>query len=218
LLAAHDKKAVPVLIALLEQGPFDLAEQAENLLCHLAGDRSPQSALHVTKAARSRSRAVWEAWWKEHGDGVDLDGVSGKLLFDPAVRATTAARRFLKAWITGEVAALWKAIETPFVLRGVQASPERLERYLLQVPAAWKRMHLTPRLRVQIRRVETLRVYAAAAWAEEDLLKMISRPEEVRAVYLYSNVYRGAVLVRVVGAQTRVIGLGMVRASLKRKK
>jgi hypothetical protein len=218
LLAAHDKTAVPALIALLEVGPLALAEQAENLLWHLAGDRSPNSALHASQAARRRSRAVWEAWWKEHGDAVDLGRVSRNLLFDPDVRATAAARRFLKAWITGEKDALRKAVEMPFVLRGVPTSPERLDRYLGEVPAAWKRMHLTPRVRVQIRKVEKLRAYAAVSYAEENLLKLISRPEEVRAVYLYSNVYRGAVFVRVVGAQTRVIGLGIVRAPFRRKK
>jgi hypothetical protein len=216
LLAAHDKKAVPALIALLEAGPLDLAEQAENLLWHLAGDRSPRSSLHASSTARRRCRLEWEAWWKENGDKMDWGKVTGNWMFDPAVRATAAARRFLKAWLGGEADTLRKAIEMPFVLRGSLTSRARLDRYLGQVPSAWRRMHLTPRVRVKIGRVESLRAYVEVPGAEKNLLKVISRPEEVLVVYQYSNVYRGAVFIRVVGAQTRVVGLGILRSSLKR--
>ena len=175
-----------------------------------------RSSLHASSTARRRCRLEWEAWWKENGDKMDWGKVTGNWMFDPAVRATAAARRFLKAWLGGETDTLRKAIEMPFVLRGSLTSRARLDRYLGQVPSAWRRMHLTPRVRVKIGRVESLRAYVEVPGAEKNLLKVISRPEEVLVVYQYSNVYRGAVFIRVVGAQTRVVGLGILRSSLKR--
>jgi outer membrane protein assembly factor BamB len=72
LLVAEDRAGVEALIALLEEGPVDLAWQAEEDLRRLAGAKAPTVALGEGKEERKNSRAVWEAWWKEHGSGIDL--------------------------------------------------------------------------------------------------------------------------------------------------
>jgi hypothetical protein len=73
LLLAREKAAVSVLMALLEDGPVEIAWQVEDLLYRLAGEHAPSIVLDVrSPASRARSRAAWEAWWKEKGDKVDL--------------------------------------------------------------------------------------------------------------------------------------------------
>jgi HEAT repeat protein len=64
-LTAKKKVGVPVLIALLEEAPVQVAWQAEELLCWLAGDAAPAETVGAGKVeARTRSRRGWEGWWK----------------------------------------------------------------------------------------------------------------------------------------------------------
>jgi hypothetical protein len=72
LLAAHDRAAVPALIALLADGPFDPAWRAEEALRRLAGDDAPKAALDDSPEGRSKCRGAWAAWRKEKGDGFDV--------------------------------------------------------------------------------------------------------------------------------------------------
>ncbi len=68
-----DKKAVAVLLALLDDGPFTLACHAEYLLRILAEDRSPEASLDKDDlVARKQCRTAWETWWKTEGARVDL--------------------------------------------------------------------------------------------------------------------------------------------------
>jgi hypothetical protein len=73
LVQAGEPRAVPVLMALLEDAPAEIAWQAEELLYRLAGQHAPTLTLDVSNpASRARSRAAWQAWWKEKRDKVDL--------------------------------------------------------------------------------------------------------------------------------------------------
>ncbi len=72
LLAAHDRAAVPALVELLADGPFDTAWRAEEALRRLAGDRAPAASLSDSAEARRQCRDAWAAWWKEKGAGVDV--------------------------------------------------------------------------------------------------------------------------------------------------
>lgn len=69
-LEAREKAAVPVLIDLLAELPRAESEGVESLLLQLAGDTPPQGCLD--DAARGKYRDAWAAWWKRHGDRVDL--------------------------------------------------------------------------------------------------------------------------------------------------
>jgi HEAT repeat protein len=68
-----DKKAIAVLLHLLEDGPFTFACRSEYLLRLLAGERGPEASLDKDdNAVRRQCRSAWETWWKKNGAGVDL--------------------------------------------------------------------------------------------------------------------------------------------------
>src|SRR5207302_1177198 len=63
LVKLGEKDAVPVLIAVMDREPSLTLGPAEDVLFHLAGEKSP----HLASAAaedRKRYREGWEAWWK----------------------------------------------------------------------------------------------------------------------------------------------------------
>ena len=68
-----DKKAVAVLLALLDDGPFELACRSEYLLRLLAEGQGPGESLDRDEpAVRGRCRSAWQAWWKKQSEHVDL--------------------------------------------------------------------------------------------------------------------------------------------------
>ncbi len=73
-LAARDKDAVPVLIALLDNDRLKLNDLGgvEDVLYRLAEDKSPAVAPGTDEAGRKKYREAWEGWWKEHGPKVDV--------------------------------------------------------------------------------------------------------------------------------------------------
>jgi hypothetical protein len=68
-----NKKAVAVLMALLDDGPFTLACQAEYLLRLLAAGQGPEQCSEKDETTlRRRCRSAWESWWKKASEQVDL--------------------------------------------------------------------------------------------------------------------------------------------------
>jgi len=76
LVTAHEKKAVPALVALLGAEPVNLTWQAEELLYRIAGEQAPRVTLG-TGSAESRQKCLdaWTAWWQSHGSAVNLEQV-----------------------------------------------------------------------------------------------------------------------------------------------
>jgi outer membrane protein assembly factor BamB len=72
LLASRDRRAVPVLVAFLGDGPVELAWQTEDVLFRLAGDKGPKGTALASEDGRRKARDAWAAWWQENGEGVDL--------------------------------------------------------------------------------------------------------------------------------------------------
>lgn len=73
LLRERDKPAVPTLVALTGDGPLDLARQADELLCQIAGSQPPPAGLGTgAPASRQRCRASWTAWWQANEAQTDL--------------------------------------------------------------------------------------------------------------------------------------------------
>jgi hypothetical protein len=72
LVESKDRVGVPVLIDLLAELPPGHGWQAEELLFRLAGEDSPHVPLGDDPAGRKRCRDAWGAWWRDHGDRVDL--------------------------------------------------------------------------------------------------------------------------------------------------
>jgi hypothetical protein len=84
LLMAQDKAAVPRLLALITDGPLDVARQADNLLCRIAGERVPLELVEGSDwLARDKSRDAWAAWWKANEGKVDLSKLGEDDRLDP---------------------------------------------------------------------------------------------------------------------------------------
>ena len=77
LVEAHEKYAVPVLIALLTELEPAEAGRVEEVLLQLAADKGPRGSLDGDAAARRKYREAGEAWWTRDGRGVDLANVEG---------------------------------------------------------------------------------------------------------------------------------------------
>lgn len=73
LMAAKDKGSVPVLLALLADGPLPQAGQAEALLQNIGGEKAPTLSISDTaEDGRKKAAEAWAAWWRDHGDKIDL--------------------------------------------------------------------------------------------------------------------------------------------------
>ncbi len=73
LALAQEREAVPVLIDLLPELALAQAWQAEEVLYRLAEELKPPTvSLGHDDASRQKCRHAWAAWWKTHGDQVNL--------------------------------------------------------------------------------------------------------------------------------------------------
>jgi hypothetical protein len=72
LAGVGDRHAVPVLIDLMAQLPFEQAEQVEELLYRLAGPQAPLAPLGRDATGRQKNRDAWQLWWRNHGDHVEM--------------------------------------------------------------------------------------------------------------------------------------------------
>jgi hypothetical protein len=77
-LDVHDREAVPVLIDLLAELSPERGWRIEDVLWRLAGDDTPAVSLGADAAARRRCRDAWLAWWRKHGERVDLARLDGE--------------------------------------------------------------------------------------------------------------------------------------------
>jgi hypothetical protein len=210
LLAAGERAAVPALVKLLGDGPQEVAEEAEDLLRRLTRKQPP--ALGNTPATRRRCREAWRAWWQARPAKWSPDRSRTDLLTDPALRAGRAARRFLRAWLAGDLNAVHLMADVPFNWPwGTLPTRARLDQYLALVPSVWKQQKLQASLNAHLPAVVPLDEYLRTTSEYDDGLEKLPRRGEVRVVYVHSNVYRGTVLVRVAGAWTRILGLGVTR-------
>jgi hypothetical protein len=74
LVRARDARGLPVLVALLGDGPLELAWRAEDLLARVAGEASPPSVGGAPDNAESRKKwhTAWQGWWNANGKKLDL--------------------------------------------------------------------------------------------------------------------------------------------------
>ncbi|MBY0526325.1 MAG: HEAT repeat domain-containing protein [Gemmataceae bacterium] len=216
LIAGRDLSAVPTLLALLADGPIDLARQAEESLGRLAGDRAPVVALDETEAMRRRSRDAWTTWWRSNGERLEVSRAGGDILsFNTTRRARDAAQRFIAAYIKGDTESLIRQSELPFhdfsngiILR----TPERLRRMFDNVGGVPEGQ---PMPTFTLRRIAGVNEYAREVFnANRDQKTVLSRlrKPDVRVVYVRVEddgvAMNGVLFVRVNGTQARVIGTG----------
>jgi HEAT repeat protein len=217
LLCGGDRSAVPALIGLLEKAPLPLAQQAEDLLTRAAGEQAPKVSLGEDAKERAKCRAVWEAWWGAHKDKVDLAKADLRSPFaDTAARARTATRHFLDALMKGDLAAVRKILETPFVIDPIMVLKTRAEadNIFQQATQAPKQ---TPYRITKVLKMEDYRRQVKRLAGMQDTLKSLAQPGEIRAVVVESQQdgrqETAAVLVRVRGVRASVVGLGIMDAA-----
>src|SRR5262249_25889161 len=127
LLAGRDKRAVPMLLALLSDGPDEIAREASDLLSGLAGDKAPAESPEGTEG-RKKSRAAWDAWWKANEDKLDLAKAEADLLWQSTnQRARAVVMQFHNALMKGDQKLLLRSIDVPFSLTGGRPMTTRRE-------------------------------------------------------------------------------------------
>lgn len=67
-----ERKAVSVLITLIDQLPQSELWQIEELLYALSTKDTPPYLKEDTAKARKEYREAWEQWWQQHGEKIDL--------------------------------------------------------------------------------------------------------------------------------------------------
>jgi PQQ-like domain len=73
LIAGKEKAGIPVLIALLGDGPLPAAWSAEELLGRIAGEQAPAVALGAGQETdRRKCRDAWDEWWRTYEAKLDL--------------------------------------------------------------------------------------------------------------------------------------------------
>jgi hypothetical protein len=132
LLAGRERAAIPALIALVGDGPSELAARADEVLRCVAGARAPPLVPGTTPLARRRCHAAWASWWR-FNTRLDLRGADVDLpAFNLALRCRRTAAQFVAAYRRGDREALKKMIEMPFLFGGdkLLAQPGDLEKQL----------------------------------------------------------------------------------------
>jgi Spy/CpxP family protein refolding chaperone len=132
LLAGRERTSISALIALVGDGPSELALRADELLRCVAGARAPHLAPGTTPLARRRCQAAWASWWR-YSPGVDLHRADVDLPpFNLALRCRQTAWQFAAAYRRGDRDELKKLADFPFLLGGNQTvtQPDELEKQL----------------------------------------------------------------------------------------
>lgn len=72
LVRANERQAVEALIRLMGELPADQLWLAQDMLFQLAGENAPQLPTGNDAQVGAKRQAVWEEWWKKHGEALDL--------------------------------------------------------------------------------------------------------------------------------------------------
>lgn len=216
LLAGRERAAIPALIALVGEGPVELAARADELLRCVAGAHAPPLAPGTTPLTRRRCHAAWASWWR-FNSRVDLRRAEIDLpAFNLALRCRRTAWQFLAAYRRGDREALKKLAEMPFLFGGdkLLAEPGDLEKQLDDQMA--RCMALANAGQLPVEREWTARnldngVRKVSATEQAFLARF--RPGEVRAVEILTQAPTPGtdaqgiiVLLRASGDRLRVVG------------
>jgi hypothetical protein len=218
LVAGRDKRAVPVLITVLSEGPIELAWQAEDWLRRVAREQSPSTALGDSATARRRCRAAWESWWRTHEAQLDLTRADVELVAaNPNQQARQATRLFMAALSKNDMAGLKRATDVPFSLLGLENFTSRDELAKFFVKSADRGASFT----YQVQGVVAFDQYLAKATAKERdvFTKLFKAPPRVVYIQVYEKGQRQpenlAIFVKINGVRAWVVGIGESRGPRK---
>ena len=112
LLAGRDRAGIPALVALVKDGPTDLAFRSSELLSCAIGVLAPHVPFGEDPVVR---QACAKAWGRFNPKTADLSRADADLpAFNPALRARDVARQFFNALVVGDLNAFQKAVGVPF--------------------------------------------------------------------------------------------------------
>jgi len=214
LLCARDKSGVAVLVAQLADSPFRYAEQAEDLLQRLAGDKAPQGALADNKAARTKSHEAWKKWWQTEEARFDLAKSDTDLFFsNTQQRCKEVSRQFFNSILKTNFAMFQKSTDVPFNFVGqiTFSTRDELDSFFKTVFEGMKDQIQKQNLTFKVGKVVTTEEYAKKAPQREQdyLLKLPSSQTRI----VHASVLEGGrdqsfgIIIRVIGPRVRVIGI-----------
>jgi hypothetical protein len=133
LLAGHERAGVPVLCALVGEGPMPIGSRAEELLQCLAGGQPPRTPPFTDDdKLRKRARQIWEDWWKQNGK-MDLAKADVDLPpFNTSLKAREVIHQYGAALMVNDLEGMKKTVGWPFLAYGNQQmnTKEDAERYV----------------------------------------------------------------------------------------
>jgi hypothetical protein len=220
LLAKGERGALPVLVEMLKQAPFGVAERAEEILVQVAGPTAPKVGLGTEEAARKKCYDAWREWLPVHQGKVDLAKVDlGFPLMSPEFRAREVVRQLVDLMIKPKeatAAQIARITEVPFYQSGGMTINTRQE---------WEdqiKRDTAPEgleIKVKLDKVEPLTDYMPKANPKEKEFLVRFAPSEVRVVHVtldidFQNQKIGLqipIFVRVSGARGRIFAFGEPR-------
>jgi hypothetical protein len=225
LLAGRDHAALPALIALVKDGPTDLAYRADELLS--CATRMSHVPFAEDAATRQNCYRTWENWLMRYGKVVDLNRAAVDLpAFNPALRAREVVRQCFNALVQNDLAAFKKTVGLPFHFSGAETFTkiDDLDRFFNQRPLGVQGQPWAP-LIVGMASLEDYQGNGAQESErrfiknlpnKSDVLAFIVQPQQFGVSNPTPDLSQGNLfLVRLSGGQPSIIGLSQGRLGLK---
>jgi hypothetical protein len=220
LLAKGERTALPVLVEILKQAPYGLAERAEEILVQAAGPTAPKAALGTEEAARKKCYEAWREWLPVHMKDVNLAKLDiGFPLPNAEFRAREAARQMVEIILKPKEATAAKVArltEVPFYLFGALTinTRQEWEDHLKRDNGGQENVQF----KCRIVKIEPLTDYLSKANPKDKDFLVKFSAAEVRVAHLALDIdvnmqnptviLNIPVFVRVSGARGRIFGFG----------
>jgi len=225
LLAGRDHAALPALIALVKDGPTDLAFRADEILS--CATRISHVPFTEDAATRRNCYKTWEDWSRRYGKVVDLNRAAVDLpAFNPALRAREVVRQCFNALVQSDLAAFKKTVGLPFHFGGepTYTKTDDLGRFFNERPLGVQGQPWAP-LIVGMASLEEYqgngsqeseRRFIKALPNKSEVLAFIVQPQQIGASNATPDLTQGNLfLVRLSGDQPVVIGLSQGRSGFR---
>jgi hypothetical protein len=225
LLAGRDHAALPTLIALVKDGPTDLAYRADELLSCVT--RVSHVPFAEDPGTRQNCYKTWANWSRRYGKVVDLNRAAVDLpAFNPALRAREVVRQCFNALVQNDLAAFKKTVGLPFHFGGdaTYTNSDALNNFFNQRPLGVQGQPFVP-LIVGMASLEDYQGNGAQPSEQQfikglpnksDDLVFIVQPQQIGVINPNLEVTQGNLfLVRLGGEQPSVIGLSQGRSGFR---
>jgi hypothetical protein len=217
LAAARDKSVAPALAVLLTEAPPPIAQQAEDLLQRMAGDKAPTVTWEDAK--RQPCRDAWEAWWKSEGEKLDLAKADvDPLTRNPTLQARQVAQLFMDGVVKGKTIDFNRITEVPFHISEHQSfqTHEELNKELTKEAKQVQGENVQFKVKGGV----SIGEYAKMPNANKKFLEKMDKRQLYAALLEIKLPLQGdmefAVFVRVSGGKARVTGLAEAEGQINK--